>query len=87
MLEQAAAFRAKGFTVKMTVEKGQYHVISTLTGDGAVRLFKEIEAASKGCVRKATSQRLQSHPPPRPSQPRNPLHQIPHCGPQFFGPT
>jgi enterochelin esterase-like enzyme len=49
MQEQAAAFRAKGFTVKMTVEKGQYHVISTLTGDGAVRLFKEIEAASKGC--------------------------------------
>ena len=43
MQEQAAAFRAKGFTVRMTVEKGQYHVISTLTGDGAVRLFKEIE--------------------------------------------
>jgi poly(3-hydroxybutyrate) depolymerase len=51
MQEQAAALRAKGFTVKMTVEKGQYHVISTLTGDGAVRLFKEIEAALNGCAR------------------------------------
>jgi len=50
MQEQAAAFRAKGYTVRMTVEKGQYHVISTLTGDGAVRLFKEIEA----CYRAAT---------------------------------
>ena len=51
MEEQAVAFRAKGFTVKMIVEKGQYHVISTLNGDGAVRLFKEIEAAPKGCGR------------------------------------
>lgn len=49
MEEQAAAFRARRFTVRMTVEKGQYHVISTLTGEGAVRLFKEIEAAPKGC--------------------------------------
>jgi poly(3-hydroxybutyrate) depolymerase len=51
MQKQAAAFRARGFTVRMTVEEGQYHVISTLTGDGAVRLFKEIEAAPKGCAR------------------------------------
>jgi poly(3-hydroxybutyrate) depolymerase len=49
MEEQAAAFRAKGLAVRITVEKGQYHVISTLTGDGAARLFKEIEASSKGC--------------------------------------
>jgi poly(3-hydroxybutyrate) depolymerase len=51
MNEQAATFHAKGFTVHMTVEKGQYHVISTLTGDGAVRLFKEIEASAKGCAK------------------------------------
>jgi poly(3-hydroxybutyrate) depolymerase len=51
MSEQAALLRAKGFTVRMTVEKGQYHVISTLTGDGAARLFDEIEAHPKGCAR------------------------------------
>ena len=44
MEEQALALRARGFTVRMTVEKGQYHVISTLTGDGAARLFQEIES-------------------------------------------
>ncbi len=57
MEEQAAALRAKGFTVKMTVEKGQYHVISTLTGDGAVWLFKEIE----GIVRLGREGRQFSH--------------------------
>jgi hypothetical protein len=33
----------------MTVEKGQSHVISTLTGEGASRLFVEIEETSRGC--------------------------------------
>jgi predicted peptidase len=47
MQEQAAAFRAKGFTVRMTVEKGESHVIGALTGDGAARLFEEIEACGK----------------------------------------
>lgn len=46
MQEQAAQFRAKGFTVKFTVEKGQSHVIGTLTGAGAARLFDEIEAGT-----------------------------------------
>lgn len=46
MQEQAAAFRAKGFVVRMTVEKGQSHVIGTLTGDGAARLFDEIESST-----------------------------------------
>jgi poly(3-hydroxybutyrate) depolymerase len=50
MQEQAAAFRAKGFAVRMTVEKGQSHVIGTLTGDGAVRLFREIEDSRNGCA-------------------------------------
>ena len=51
MQEQAAAFRAKGFTVRMTVEQGESHVIGALTGDGAARLFEEIEAAHQGCAR------------------------------------
>jgi poly(3-hydroxybutyrate) depolymerase len=49
MQQQAAAFRAQGMTVRMTVEKGQSHVIRTLTGDGAARLFEEIEEAAHGC--------------------------------------
>ena len=51
MQDQAAQLRAKGFTVKFTVEKGQSHVISTLTGAGAARLFDEIEAGSQGCAK------------------------------------
>ena len=49
MQQQASQFKAKGMTVHMTVEKGQSHVIRTLTGDGAARLFEEIEQTSKGC--------------------------------------
>jgi poly(3-hydroxybutyrate) depolymerase len=49
MEEQASAFRAKGFSVRFMVEKGQSHVIGTLTGDGAVRLFEEIEETRQGC--------------------------------------
>ena len=49
MEEQATLFRSKGMTVRMTVEKGQSHVISTLTGEGASRLFEEIEEARQGC--------------------------------------
>jgi predicted peptidase len=47
MEAQAAQFRAKGYAVHLTVEKGQGHVIGTLTGDGSVRLFQEIEACSR----------------------------------------
>jgi len=49
MKQQASQFKAKGMTVHMTVEKGQSHVIRTLTGDGAARLFEEIEQTAKGC--------------------------------------
>ncbi|HUI78142.1 MAG TPA: hypothetical protein VLY24_09505 [Bryobacteraceae bacterium] len=49
MQEQASLFRSKGMTVTITVEKGESHVIRALTGEGAVRLFDEIEAANKGC--------------------------------------
>ena len=49
MQEQAAQFRAKGFTVRFTVEKGESHVLGTLQGAGAARLFDEIEEARQGC--------------------------------------
>jgi poly(3-hydroxybutyrate) depolymerase len=49
MEEQAAQFRKQGMSVKFTVEKGEQHVIRALTGEGASRLFQEIEAAGKGC--------------------------------------
>ena len=51
MQDQTAEFRAKGITVRMTVERGQSHVIGTLMGEGAAHLFKEIEEAPQGCGR------------------------------------
>jgi hypothetical protein len=50
MQDQARQFRARGYTVAFTVEKGQSHVIGTLTGDGAARLFDEIEKGKQGCA-------------------------------------
>ena len=47
--DQAALFRAKGLKVRLTVEKGQSHVIGTLTGEGASRLIEEIENARQSC--------------------------------------
>lgn len=47
MEAQAAEFRAQRFAVKITVEKGQTHVIGTLMADGAARLFNQIEGCSK----------------------------------------
>ena len=51
MQEQAAQFRAKGFKVRFTVEKGESHVLGTLQGSGAARLFDQIEEARQGCGR------------------------------------
>jgi poly(3-hydroxybutyrate) depolymerase len=51
MQEQATQFRAKGYSVAFTVEKGQSHVIGTLAGDGAARLFDEIEKGRQGCAK------------------------------------
>jgi len=51
MQEQAEEFRAKGLTVRMSVEKGQGHVMNTLMGEGAARLFEEIEGARQGCAK------------------------------------
>jgi poly(3-hydroxybutyrate) depolymerase len=49
MQQQASEFRAKGMKVRITVEKGESHVIRALTGEGAARLFEEIEEAAHGC--------------------------------------
>lgn len=46
MQKQAAEFRSKGYKVRFTVEPGQPHVMATLAGPGAARLFDQIE---KGC--------------------------------------
>ena len=47
--EQAAEFRAQGFMVEFSVEKGQGHVMRTLEGPGAARLFQQFEQARHGC--------------------------------------
>lgn len=49
MKDQAAQFRAQGFTVRFTIEKGESHVLGTLQGPGAARLFDQIEEARQGC--------------------------------------
>jgi poly(3-hydroxybutyrate) depolymerase len=46
---QAAQFRAQGFVVEFSEEKGQGHVMRTLEGPGATRLFKQFERARQGC--------------------------------------
>jgi len=51
MRTQAAQFRAQGFTVRFTVEKGESHVLRTMQGSGAARLFDEIEEARQGCAK------------------------------------
>ncbi len=51
MQQQAAQFRAKGMTVRITVEKGQSHRLDTLAGDGAARLFNQFEEARQGCTK------------------------------------
>lgn len=49
MQDQAAELRARGFMVRFSVERGQGHVMSTLTGAGSARLYDSIEA---GCAKK-----------------------------------
>jgi predicted esterase len=48
MRDQAATFRAAGYSVTFALEKGQPHVIRTLTGAGAARLFDQFEQARTG---------------------------------------
>ncbi len=47
MEQQASLFRAKGYLVRLTVETNENHVIGALTGDGAARLFDEMEHCGK----------------------------------------
>lgn len=47
--QQAAKFRSQGFTVEFSEEKGEGHVMRTLDGQGAARLFKQLEQARQGC--------------------------------------
>ena len=47
--QQAAKFKKQGFTVEFNEEKGQGHVMRTLEGPGAARLFKQFEQARQGC--------------------------------------
>lgn len=49
MKEQSQQFRAIGYQVHFTVEKGQPHILGTLTGEGAARLFDQFDAARQGC--------------------------------------
>ena len=48
---QAKQFRAKGYTVRFTVEKGEGHVMRTLTGGGSARLFNQFDEARQGCAK------------------------------------
>lgn len=49
MQAQAATFRGQGMWVRFTVERGQGHVMTTLEGAGAARLFDQFDEAAKGC--------------------------------------
>jgi poly(3-hydroxybutyrate) depolymerase len=46
---QSAKFRSQGYTVEFNEEKGEGHVMRTLDGKGALRLFKQFEQARQGC--------------------------------------
>jgi hypothetical protein len=48
---QAAQFRAQKFNVQFSEEKGEGHVMRTLDGEGAARLFEQFEQARKGCAK------------------------------------
>ena len=47
--QQASKFRSQGFTVEFSEERGEGHVMRTLDGKGAARLFKQFEQARQGC--------------------------------------
>jgi predicted peptidase len=52
MRGQADKLKAAGYNVTYSLEKGQPHVIRTLTGSGAARLFDQFDAARKGTCAK-----------------------------------
>jgi poly(3-hydroxybutyrate) depolymerase len=47
--QQAAKFRSEGYKVEFNEEKGEGHVMRTLDGKGAARLFNQFEQARQGC--------------------------------------
>ena len=47
--KQTELFRAKGYAVEFSEEKGEGHVMRTLDGEGAARLFKQFEQSRRGC--------------------------------------
>ena len=49
MQKQSVIFRANGLKVRFTIEKGQGHVMTTLEGEGAARLFDQFDEAARGC--------------------------------------
>jgi poly(3-hydroxybutyrate) depolymerase len=49
--KQADLFRSQGFHVEFSEEKGEGHVMHTLDGEGAMRLFKQFERARQGCTK------------------------------------
>jgi hypothetical protein len=49
MRRQSESFRGKGLRVRFVIEKGQEHLITTLTESGSSRLFDQLEEAAKGC--------------------------------------
>jgi predicted peptidase len=49
MQHQSILFRKKGMKVRFTIERGQGHVMTTLEGAGAARLFDQFDEAAKGC--------------------------------------
>lgn len=51
MNAQSDKLRAQGFTVRFTIEKDENHVLGTLMGEGAARLFNQFDEARKGCAK------------------------------------
>jgi predicted peptidase len=53
MQKQFDQFRELGMIVKFSAEKGQGHMIGTLSGAGAARLFNGFDEARQGCAKGA----------------------------------
>jgi poly(3-hydroxybutyrate) depolymerase len=51
MKQQSEQFRALGYQVRFTVEQGQPHILQTLAGEGAARLFNQFDEAKHGCAK------------------------------------
>jgi hypothetical protein len=47
--DQSEFFSEEGMNVQFTLEEGQQHLIESLTGEGAGRLFDHFEEARRGC--------------------------------------